>query len=179
MNRIKKFVVQFITLAIPAFVVLLISACSSLAEYHNDPKNVVAKYCAADLVGANAHTESWRRHIQPLTTWTDAPGWDYLIVVARYTVNEIRRSEEQSEVVVEYEIKGELDGHNFSPRNAMEKIVYKLTNNRDGWKINDPRPPPHVSINTALRLLEQSSIADEEHRTAIQNSISLLRKQMN
>lgn len=149
------------------------------AEYRSSAKETVAKYCQADFEGANTHTESWKRQIQPLTTWVDGPGWDYLIVVKKFTVNEVKKSKGNIEITVGYEVIGELDGHNFSSKKAIERIVYKLVNTRDGWKINEPQPPPHVSVNATLRLLEQSSIDDEEHRTAIRSSIFQLMQERN
>lgn len=179
MNKIEQFITKLFALTVLGFVALSTSACSSLVVYQSAPKDIVTKYCEADFVGANTHTESWKLRIQPLTTWVDAPGWDYLVVVGNFTVGEMKSSKNQAEVIVEYEIIGKLNGHNFYQKKVMERIVYKLANKSTGWKINEPQPPPHVSINTALRLLEQSSISDEEHRTAIQDSISRLRKQMN
>lgn len=178
MENIDQSITKFLVLVALFFGTLSPSAYSSPTEFLS-PEEVVEKYCEADFEGANTHTKSWKRQIQPLTTWADGPGWDSLMVVKKFTINEIKKSKSNAEIAVEYEIVGELNGHNFSSKNSKERIVYQLVNDKGSWKITVPQPPPHVSVSATLRLLEQSSVVDEVHRTNIQDSITQLKKQKN
>jgi len=134
------------------FILLVVSGCSSLTvNNEKDIYHTVFNYCSLDYEGKRLQSNhEWQDYI----TWDVESGWDHFTVVEDFTINAIHVTDNTAIAQVEYTVVGEVDGAQFTQQASQQKTVkFSLNNTTEGWRIDKPLIPPHVSLDNANRLL--------------------------
>jgi len=117
------------------------------------PKEVVALFCDMDFTGKRLSSLTWRE-ILPYITWPDEPGWDTVLVVSKYKLSDVKRTNNTANITVEYNVVGKY-GTELLQMEEIEKVPFKVIKTESGWKIESPDSMlPHVSPMTLIENLE-------------------------
>ncbi len=134
----------------------------------NTPEEVVALFCDMDYSGKRLSGSTWKE-ILPYITWPDEPGWDTVLVVSKYKLADVKRSDNTADITVEYHVVGKY-GTELLQVDKIEKVPFKVIKTENGWKINSPDSMlPHVSPMTLLSNLEDR--LKEEQDSSISNRL--------
>ncbi len=149
-------------------------SCSYLNSANTQPEIIqnIEAFCNEDARGAQAWEDDWATKIKPLTTWTDAPGWDKVTVIKGYRILAVKEDGNKAEVNLVYEVVGNLVsdaiGLNFIRDIKEEAVNYVLVKVDSSWKIESPQLEPHISAEAACNLLDRDVfnmvIIDGENR---------------
>jgi hypothetical protein len=132
------------------------------------PEEVVALFCDMDFSGKRLSSLTWSE-ILPYTTWPDEPGWDTVLVVSKYSLSDVKRSNNTADITVEYHVVGKY-GTELLQMDKIEKVPFKVIKTENGWKIKSPDwMMPHVSPMTLLSNLEGR--LKEERDSSISNRL--------
>lgn len=148
----KKFIIStFVGFFFISLCLLIVSIAETFPE---TPQGIVKQFCTIDATGAGLSTPRWNE-ISSLTTWEDAPGWDYAVVIKNFEVSTLSEKDASAEVQVKYNTIGELNqnSNNCFFLDNMYKIEiysFKLTKINGFWKIKAPQLPPHIEISVAI-----------------------------
>jgi hypothetical protein len=181
---------------IPLLCAFVLSSCSSLGFLGQStsmtPQEVVSSYCKEDAAGAqtaaDSEEDSWLRKIKPLSTWEDAPGWDTFQVIQGFQVLEPTEDPaDKAQVQVEYQVLGKLnsdeEGYSFQLAKQTKKVTYDLIRTGKTWKIEAPQLEPHISVETAEKMLEKNQVNGEiisaKTKDRHQEIINKLKKETN
>ena len=136
-------------------------------EYPLIPKEVMEAFCKADYNGAGLSTKGWPI-IKKYTTWVDAPGWDSVVVISEYKLTSVKENLRTASVIVDYKVIGNLDSgekiSNLERNIHMQKINYNMVKLNGQWKIDNPQEPPHISVNTAIGVMENQIKKETDER---------------
>lgn len=144
---------QFIYFSLLFFIFL-----NGIIKYANaaemNPEEVVKQYYIADFNGVRLSGNTYAA-ITPLVSWKNEPGWDYAFIVDKIKINKIDRQISKDTIIeVKYHVIG-IIGEELAEYDFYEVIDFSLSNKGKQWKINAPIPPPHISVNAAVKNLEE------------------------
>jgi len=127
------------------------------SSYPVTPEAVVKCFCVADSEGL-ALSAGGSDGIFRYTTWKDTPGWDHATIIQNFKIISVQQSDVSAQVGVSYRKIGTLEsGASHSElhlQEADERISIRLVKAGGQWKISKPMLPPHISLDTAIKLLE-------------------------
>lgn len=136
-------------------VVFPASACD--ISYPATPQAVVAAFCQAYAQG-NGLSSSSVSNVLKYTTWADTPGWDSAVVIRGYRIDSFKINGTVTEVTVIFDKVGILEsGESHLLLTIVDKSevkTFRVVKAGRQWKISKPLLPPHIEIDTAIRLLE-------------------------
>lgn len=165
-------------------VCLLILICSVFPLYAADSgmtsDQAVSRFLQRDLIGSRLSSADWRANMADLVGWAAEPGWDIVVVVESYKANPVQRAPDGLRAVVEYQVLGDLVDGQWLPRKKAPELqrVNFLLGRKDGhWLVKRPVQPPHISVQTAIGLLEKEAAAfqAEKRQAMLQESLKQLR----
>lgn len=132
-------------LGVFCFFLLIVAQSASAKLLKLGPAgNTVKTYCMVDSLGVNLTSDTWK-YIQDLAVWEDGPGWDGATVIGNFEiVDEVYNKDGTAQVIVNYQVVGELGGGAVKNLNKAEKVTYKLINIGGIWKIQEPQLEPHI-----------------------------------
>ncbi len=127
-----------------------------------DPLTVVREVARLDGAGARLSPVEWRK-IAPLVEWPVEPAWDRLILIKAYEITTPRRSGDDVEVDLRYNVSAEVTPGKVVRKKRQQTVRLTLTPTPDGgWLVRGPPHPPFVFENASdpealAQLLEPSS----------------------
>jgi len=144
------------------------------------PDQTVAHYLQRDLNGARLTSAGWKDGIEPLVGWLEEPGWDVAVVVEAYQTQPVERAADGLRAVVTYRLLGELVAGQWRPlrQGPKQQQVNFLIDRLEGhWCLVRPVIPPHISVPTAIRVLEADAARYQslEQQKVLQVSLRQLR----
>lgn len=126
----------------------------------NTPKELVEKYCYEDFNGAFLSSDNYERSDigkYIIAAEYETPGWDIVILISGYKISSIDTDIKTAKILVEYQVIGELSGGvDLKLKKSIETYIFRLKKQGENWKIVKPyNLPPHISVTTAIRHLEE------------------------
>jgi hypothetical protein len=115
-----------------------LSVCSAVAAA--SPSEVVRQFCQLDFDGARLSSVAYTT-ILPLIAYPEEPGWDTVIGIKGFKIEQESIFADLAEVVVIYEV----DQSWPSGINTSSKETIKLVRERGAWKIKEYLAYPRVS----------------------------------
>jgi len=124
-----------------------------------DPKQIINLFCARDFNGLRL-----KGHSMELTTWIEEPGWDGVVIIKDYKIAYCSIENEIALVSVKYFILGTYCGDELNKitKNNTEEVIFKVVKTVNGWKINNPKLGPHVSVKAAKNHVAELLTLEEE-----------------
>jgi hypothetical protein len=120
------------------------------------PEETVKAYCDLDANAARLTSDTWPR-VRPYIAWDEEAGWDRTVVIAGFTITNVRkRSDSETVVTVDYQVTGILSG-DYLPSRKTETVKFTVKRTEEGWKITSPDfMPPHVLMKPLIAHLEET-----------------------
>jgi len=146
---------------------------SSLA-YPTTASAVVQDYCMDDANGAGLSSRTIEKAFR-FTTWKDGPGWDTAVLISKYCLSTVNQKKKAATVEVVYTVIGNLTPNELEEKRHDEKVIFDLVRKNGQWKIDRPQIPPHISVQTAVKHLEDLAQDDPERSQQIQKTIDTIK----
>ena len=145
------------------FLLFVLFACSNQRSLETETaavKNIVETYCKADLNGARLSAKNYSKSdIHNIITVGDftEPGWDTASLIKKYLITAVKLNEKNATVTVSYDALGEITGTEEVILNKKtEECTFDLVKINGKWKLKNPYDlNPHISINTAIKHIEE------------------------
>lgn len=153
-----------------------------LAPYPGLPETVVEAFCKVDYDGiADEDIGDVRKRLR-YTTSEVYPGYDCVPIALGYKVMKHTEEANEASVKVAYRTIGHLCGYeSLRIEESDDEVTYRLQKREDLWKIYHPILPPHISIETAVKILNKAltrsiSKRDPTIRHSIEKNIATLKQ---
>lgn len=163
---------------------LFLCSCSHLlpSPALKPAQSVVEAFCKNDAAGHQAWSSHWKDKIQPLTQWEEVPKWDVAQIVSEYKIVDSVKNNGLIEITVLYKILGQLEsakkGFKFLAFPESKQVTYFLSLTDGEWKIISPQLEPHISIETAYKLLDRKQINGIKMDYKVQGRHLLIRQKI-
>lgn len=129
-------------------------------KYPGTPASVVAAYVEADGEGLALEGDT-SSEVLKYAIWKETPGWDSYTVIKSYDIVEVGRTGDKASVQITYHVVGEVSGPEFTAKTATEKVTFGVVKKNGKWKIAGPQIGPHVTIESAIKMIESGSAKDD------------------
>jgi hypothetical protein len=137
-----------------------------------DIRNLVARYCRLDYLGARITEQDWQK-LKPVVTWTSNPDFPLIDVVSRYDVDpEVTSQHGKWRVTVHYHLLGRFnmgEGYSTEISGSIKDADFTVSNINGELKVSSVDPDyPHPSRAAMLSWLQQKEAkADDPHSRII------------
>ena len=146
---------------------------SSLA-YPTTASAVAQDYCMEDANGAGLSSRTIDKVFR-FTTWKDGPAWDTAVLISSYRLSSVNQKEKAATVQVIYTVIGNLTPNELEEKRHDEKVILHLVKQNSQWKIDRPQIPPHISVKTAVKHLDDLAQDDPERSQQIRKTIDTIK----
>jgi hypothetical protein len=135
------------------------SSQKEVLEYPATPKGVVEALLKAgfdvvsikELVDMNGDVKERSQYFDEF----HPVGHDCLPIVLDFKVLKLQQDSHEAKIKVKYEYIGYQCAESLHIKDKSTKeVIYRLSKKANLWKIYFPTNPPHISINTAIRLFK-------------------------
>jgi hypothetical protein len=160
------------------FLVIVLAANFSLLQGRADKnnqlpsdtlavRNLVQRYCEADLRGATLSTENYRKsglgEFIISAAGRESAGWDTATIIKGFEILSADLTPGQAVVNVKYESLGEVDSIEIRIKRNREYYNFSLVKKSGIWKLINPYDlRPHISIETAINHIQSLYNEDKE-----------------
>jgi len=143
------------------------------------PRDLLQKYLDADFHGSRLDKDTKAPTVTAVT-WTDEPQEDRLIVIQNFGLGKTKVRRKVAKVLVTYRNLGELKGLVYFPEGTTEEATFDIVRKNGRWLIDRPILMPHVSVDVAVKHLQQKLAAlpaDSAEAGMVKKSLAALQEQ--
>lgn len=148
------------------------------------PADIVKRYVRLDQKGARLDVMGFDV-VASYVNWKEEPAWDHVVLIDTVDVPEDYRRWEIRDnldvmIPVTFHVRGEVDlkTATFTPDDRREEVRFRVKAVGNGWRIVEPKIPPHVGLARMLNFVRQAGLetTDDAQRRLLASLESSLRE---
>lgn len=144
------------------------------------PEDVVKAFCKFDARGKRilrSLSDEGNTFYLNIVRWKEESIWDTVILISSYKIRKINRSQDKSQITVEYLVKGKYSPDAIDIYDKNEKVIFLVSKTEGGWRIDGPVVKPHVYPEKMIASLEKriEQEGDSAKKVKLEKDVSLLK----
>jgi len=159
---------------------LFLAITATATPHHPSAAETMMQFCWLDAHGARTESRLPASHeIEDMSLWEAEPGWDTVVVIAKYSVVADHQSGKKATVTVKYNVAGKLSFSEWEETGKTETVNFALEYSAHHWsfpdnaepalvkaklrwRITDPVLMPHVSLGWAIAKMKKQIEGQQE-----------------